>query len=697
MLFWVLMLVLIMISIMMTMLTIYKNQKKYLVKTFFYYGTWNFLVISSLKVYVGDGGLTIYESFAQIWTRSLVHYGILMFAASAAMYIFCKYILRQKMYMFIKYKVFCLFVVLSIYYLVLGKITNIAYCLIWGISFVLTIILCRVKKETDDSVETVKIGSFCKKIVPYIVFVFVSNVIFPPCELYLSNVNEFLFPFWDYFSIILLYSCILSIVYFIGMYWLIPSKWLDIYVVIIFGITFLNYLQGNILNGSLGVLDGSKQTWSVQQICLNIVVWVVVAGVIFTITYKGKAKIFKYICAYIALVQCVTLVILGVQSEKKKQNQYYTLTTDSMLELGTEENTIVFVLDWYDNQILNWVLEADENFLQPLQDFTWYQDVTSKYAFTEMSIPYLLTGIDWTVEEEADKYRERIFSDNENVLSQIYDAGYEVGIYTSPKYVSTTVKDQVVNYSKEIEYSCNFTDVIEVTNKSTRYKNAPFLLKSLFWYSTNDIDKLTVSQNVFDTTNDVWFYQDLKKKELKVKDTCKKAYRFYHLWGAHVPCNMNDKMESVENGSRTEQAIGDLKIVFEYIDQMKKLGVYDNATIIITADHGQNTVLNIKNYNEHYEDRKLQETSSPILFVKQPQQRQDNIRTCDYHVSHKEVVSSIADSAGVLNIGGKNLQQIDENDNKVRYFEFYRNPDIPYTKYAIEGNAMDVDSWSIVQ
>lgn len=481
------------------------------------------------------------------------------------------------------------------------------------------------------------------------------------------------------------------------MYWLIPSKWLDIYVVIIFGITFLNYLQGNILNGSLGVLDGSKQTWNVQQICLNIVVWVVVAGVIFTITYKGKAKIFKYICVYIALVQCVTLVILGVQSEKKTQNQYYTLTTDSMLELGTEENIIVFVLDWYDNQILNWVLEADENFLQPLQDFTWYQDVTSKYAFTEMSIPYLLTGIDWTVEEEADKYRERIFSDNDNVLSQIYDAGYEVGIYTSPKYVSTTVKDQVVNYSKEIEYSCNFTDVIEVTNKSTRYKNAPFLLKSLFWYSTNDIDKLTVSQNVFDTTNDVWFYQDLKKKELKVKDTCKKAYRFYHLWGAHVPCNMNDKMESVENGSRTEQAIGDLKIVFEYIDQMKKLGVYDNATIIITADHGQNTVLNIKNYNEHYEDRKLQETSSPILFVKQPQQRQDKIRPCDYHVSHKEVVSSIADSAGVLNIDGKNLQKIDENDNKVRYFEFYRNPDIPYTKYAIEGNAMDVDSWSIVQ
>lgn len=103
MLFWVLMLVLIMISITMTMLTIYKNQKKYLVKTFFYYGTWNFWVISSLKVYVGDGCLTIYESFAQIWTRSLVHYGILMFAASAAMYIFCKYILRQKMYMFIKY------------------------------------------------------------------------------------------------------------------------------------------------------------------------------------------------------------------------------------------------------------------------------------------------------------------------------------------------------------------------------------------------------------------------------------------------------------------------------------------------------------------------------------------------------------------------------------------------------------------
>lgn len=696
MLFGVLILILVLISSLYAGMTVYKKQKKDLAKTIFYYAAWNCFVISCLKVLVGDIELTLYESFSQIWLRSLLHYGILMFVVSLIMYIFCKYLVKQKIYALIKYDAFCLFVALSIYYLIIGKITNISYCILWGASLIGTFIVCAIKKTKDDTEESTSMKEFCKRVIPFLFFCLISNVIFSPCELYLSNANEFLFSFGKYFSIILLYACILFVVYFAGIYWLVPGKWVNIYTTIIFSVTVLSYLQGTIFNGALGVLDGSKQVWSFQQKCLNLIVWGIVIGIIAVISYKGKTKIFTYICIYISLIQCVTLVFLGVQSEEKTQNQYYVLTTDSMLELGTEENTVVFVLDWYDNQILNWILEEDKDFLQPLQDFTWYQDVTSKYAFTEMSIPYLLTGIEWTVGEGSDQYRERAFNDKENVLSKIYNDDYEVGVYTSPKYVSTTVKDEIVNYSKEIKYSCNFIDVVGLTNKSTRYKNAPFFMKGIFWYSTNDVDNLAVSENVFNTTSDVWFYQDLRKNELKVKDSCSKAYRFYHLWGAHVPCNMNEKMESVENGSRTAQAKGDLKIVFEYIDQMEELGVYDNATIIITADHGQNTVLNIKNYDEHYEDKKLQETSSPILFVKQSNQKQNEITPNTQHVSHKEVISSIADATGVHNTYGKNLNQIDENDNEVRFFEFYRNPDIPYTKYAIKGNAMDVKNWSIV-
>lgn len=38
--------------------------------------------------------------------------------------------------------------------------------------------------------------------------------------------------------------------------------------------------------------------------------------------------------------------------------------------------------------------------------------------------------------------------------------------------------------------------------------------------------------------------------------------------------------------SRNAQGTGSLKIVYEYLEQLRALGKYEDTTIIITADHG---------------------------------------------------------------------------------------------------------------
>lgn len=194
MLFGSLILILLIISILLALLTVYKEQKKELIKTVFFYGAWNCFVISCLKVYVGDARLTIWESFSQIWLRSLLHYGVMMFAASFMMYIFCKYMLKQRAYVFIAYEASSLFATLGVYYLIIGKITNIAYCIFWMMSFVIAVLICFLKKKPYCN-GLINIKKYCKKNVPVITFVFISNIIFVPCELYLSNTNEFLFHF----------------------------------------------------------------------------------------------------------------------------------------------------------------------------------------------------------------------------------------------------------------------------------------------------------------------------------------------------------------------------------------------------------------------------------------------------------------------------------------------------------------------
>ena len=49
---------------------------------------------------------------------------------------------------------------------------------------------------------------------------------------------------------------------------------------------------------------------------------------------------------------------------------------------------------------------------------------------------------------------------------------------------------------------------------------------------------------------------------------------------------INENAEYVEEATLTQALRGDFKIIKTYIEQLKELGIYDNTTIIVTADHG---------------------------------------------------------------------------------------------------------------
>lgn len=66
--------------------------------------------------------------------------------------------------------------------------------------------------------------------------------------------------------------------------------------------------------------------------------------------------------------------------------------------------------------------------------------------------------------------------------------------------------------------------------------------------------------------------------------------------GAHSPYKIdrNANLPTTNKVNRSDQALGCLFIVSEFINQMKAADLYENATIIITADHGQIYILMIR-------------------------------------------------------------------------------------------------------
>jgi len=269
-----------------------------------------------------------------------------------------------------------------------------------------------------------------------------------------------------------------------------------------------------------------------------------------------------------------------------------------------------------------------------------------------------------------------------------------MGIYTGAAYIGDTVKSKLLNYSNNMTKTLGYKKAFYVMNNASKYKMAPFAAKQFYFYTTDDIAEIVISDGEYSINNDIIFHNELQRKKLSI-DTSghyRGAFRFYHLKGAHPLFTMNEEFEEVkENGTQLSQSRGAMKIVYEYIDEMKKLGVYDDATIIITADHGQNRSV----MRDSYLDTDYDMTSTPILFVKLPNEHhEEKPANSTAPVSHTEFLATVMEAVGGdAQKYGRTFSQVGLNEDRKRMFTYVLPPEKNYRRYLICGNSNDPDSW----
>ena len=75
-----------------------------------------------------------------------------------------------------------------------------------------------------------------------------------------------------------------------------------------------------------------------------------------------------------------------------------------------------------------------------------------------------------------------------------------------------------------------------------------------------------------------------------------------------------------------EAAYDNLNDVYVFLDELKNMGVYDNSTIIITADHEK--IMTVDGIQ-------------PIFFIKEPYKKNDRLAVCSSPVSAEEFMPTI--------------------------------------------------------
>lgn len=680
---------------LISMVIIYglKRNQLYLFKGMLFFFFCYYFLLSAVKWFLGSPENTLVESFWDAVPRTYIHYGIPITVIGIVAPIIFKKLFGKVMDKLIGLLDACMLIGLFSAFLIKGIIDNRVYCIAFAASALIALGITFLYKK---DVLYLSAGEYRKQILevlPAVVILTFMSGIYYPNELYLNNLDEFINPFGGFFLILLTGSLLSAVIMIMGML-LLPKSWIRPCNLVLLGIGIMGYLQAMFLNGKLNSLTGDTQIWGSGKQIINVVIWIAVVCLVVGLGYYKAffQKIFKGICIYICLIQLVTLVTLVVTTDVTSKGSQEALTTQGSLELSDGNNVLVFILDMFDSSVLQQIIEEDSSFVEPLADFTFYRNTTSCFSHTMVSIPYLLTGTEWTPGITTSDYPVYAY-ENSNTLWDIEERDYNVGVYTNVNYLSDSVYEAVANYSDEVKVKCKITDTYSTMRRTAMYTLVPFCLKQNYAYYTSDIRNMIDADEIWSIENDLPFYNSLIKTGLSINNEHDNAFRFYHMRGDHEPFYLSEDLQYDKTGRENNiysQARGSLKIVYEYLKQLKELGKYDDATIIITADHGK-----IINYDS--ENNRPDEPTMPIMLVKEPNQTNNSLMISDAPVSQTEIMPYVMKQIGLdWKLYGKTFDEIPVNEERQRYY--YAITMNGYElRFSILGNANKIENWSVAE
>lgn len=456
----------------------------------------------------------------------------------------------------------------------------------------------------------------------------VSYGLLGPLEIFFGNQKDFNFWYTDFFWVV---AVLAVVVWIVGtaLLALLPEKINRPANALILGVGIASYVQNMFMNIKLSEDDGSPMQWeSLGNFpVINLVIWVVIliAIVVACIRLNKKWNLISMAAAgFLSAIQLVAVLSLVLTSiGQNRDGEIVQMSGKDQLKVASDENIVVFVLDTYGNTRLDETLAVYPDLLDGLQDFTYYNNTDCHYYCTFPSMTHMLTGADFDFEAEiSQQWLHEAWTGEraDNFYQTLEEEDYSCRLYSGEVgYVYGNLADLQQKYDNVVpmERVIDTRQVTKLMVKMSVYRYVPYVLKPRFEVLTQEYDSVvSYKEDVGVVDDNATFYALLLEQGLAIEPTQEKAFVVQHLFGLHLPYTIDENGYYTEEASAVDTAKGLMVIVDEYLEQMKELGVYDDATIIITADHGSwygndgQPIFMIKTANEKHE--KMQVNSSPI-------------------------------------------------------------------------------------
>ena len=521
----------------------------------------------------------------------------------------------------------------------------------------------------------------------------------------MSTISNDHYAFLIFFSLPAVLLCFL-------MQKLLKDKAGDVAVIFLWGLLIASYVQLLFLNGGMPHIMFFEITFMIptSRMAVNLIVWVTIV-IIPCIAWLASRSKKTYI--YDKVFFLSALVVIGMQTAGlvstsvtahipdgfEKNPQY--LSYAPVLELSSDDNIIVFILEYLDVRYMDEVLSKYPEIYSQLDGFTYYSNNVSEYLSTFPSITKMLTMHDYTEGLSIVDYWEEAWA-RQGLADILKENGYTVNMiidrsstYGNAGHLQNRADNLRVSYG--IRRAPTSTAIYMGSISLGRLM--PYIFKDYFLRNihsgfANNLYVLGTddgTQNtVISTETDMFFYEYLLKNHVTA-DNEMRVFNVVHMNSAHQSNNLRYDVEAdiiVEGGDHIDSMRANFEILNMYFRQMSDAGIYDRSTIIIIGDHGM----------RYFRDDVESPAVTTGLLIK-PREGEGRLeRNSIAELSHTNFAASVLEAAGIPH-SGYGLSYFDivnGNMSQVRFFTqsaWGATGDV----YEITGDANNFANWRLME
>jgi hypothetical protein len=378
----------------------------------------------------------------------------------------------------------------------------------------------------------------------------------------------------------------------------------------------------------LGELVGGRET-PTEPLFLTAVEVVLAAIVIYgamKLPWK-HVKSFGSIFVLLLLVSEVIVVLSGLSPDTELP--FIKSGKDTLAnppeKLADEGNIYHITLDAYSSLLF---LESIEKMklIEEFDGFTFFKNNRANYEHTVASVPSYMTGSFYEENRSLKEWQEQHRSSG--IISNVYDAGYEVSMYTQgsslihEKASKVKLPEDMLRQRRSLSSFHHFSDLWLLRVVPS------FLQQEVYWEGKGIFTRLFVKEEVLAGNNALVFGSVELMRQL-IDDEADRPdhgqYIYAHLYIPHFPYVMNRDCVFSADSDYNEQAFCATRLMAELVFALKELGRYDESTIVFQSDHAVTWNPGLEDASERTMSLEIEKEIEAIHVAMYPAEWVDNI------------------------------------------------------------------------